>query len=146
MKAGFEIGASHTFVYRVPEDKTVPYLYREASELVDFPKVFATGFMIALMEWTCVQALAPHLEPGEGSLGVHVDVSHLAATPPGFDVTVTCTLCAIDKRRLTWSVSAHDGNDRIGAGTHARAVIDRARFDERLAAKAAARGLPDRRA
>ena len=136
MKAGFEIGARHTFVYRVPDNKTVPHIYREAPELVNFPKVFATGFMVALMEWTCVQALAPYLEPGEGSLGVHVDVSHLAATPPGFDVTVTCTLRTIDKYRLTWAVSAHDGEDLIGEGTHARAVIDRKRFDERLAAKA----------
>ena len=137
MKAGFEIGASHVLVYRVPDDKTVPHIYREAPELADFPKVFATGFMIALMEWTCVQALAPYLDPGEGSLGVHIDVSHLAATPPGFDVTVTCTLQAIDKRRLTWSVSAHDGEDLIGEGAHMRAVIDRARFDERVLAKGA---------
>ena len=49
------------------------------------PKVFATGFMIVLMEWVCTQLLAPHLDPGEGSLGVHVDVSHLAATPAGHD-------------------------------------------------------------
>lgn len=137
MKAGFEIGASHTFAYRVPDDKTVPHIYREAPELADFPKVFATGFMVALMEWACVQALAPFLEAGEGSLGVHIDVSHLAATPPGFDVTVTCVLRALDKRRLTWSVSAHDGVDLIGEGTHARAVIDRNRFDERVAEKAA---------
>ena len=79
MKPGFEIGASHTFVYRVLEDKTVPHIYREAPELADFPKVFATGFMVALMEWACVQALAPYLEPGEGSLGVRIDVGHLAA-------------------------------------------------------------------
>ncbi len=136
MKAGFEIGASHTFVYRVADDKTVPHLYCEALELVDFPRVFATGFMVALMERACVQALGPYLEPGEGSLGVHIDVSHLAATPPGFDVTVTCTLRAIDKRRLTWAVSAHDGEDLIGEGSHVRAVIERKRFDERLAAKA----------
>ena len=75
--------------------------------------------------------------PTDHTLGVHIDVSHLAATPPGFDVTVTCTLQAIDKRRLTWSVSAHDGEDLIGEGAHMRAVIDRARFDERVLAKGA---------
>ena len=47
------------------------------------PAVFATGFMVGLMEWTCIQLLAPHLDAGEGSLGAHVDVSHMAATPPG---------------------------------------------------------------
>ncbi len=135
MKPGFEIGASHTFTYRVPHDKTVQGIYRNAPEAAAFPRVFATGYMVALMEWACVLALGPYLEPGEGSLGVHIDVSHLAATPPGFDVTATCTLLAIDKRRLTWSVSAHDGQDLIGEGTHARSLILNTRFDQRLAAK-----------
>ena len=52
------------------------------------PTVFATGFMVGLMEWTCLKVLAPHLEDGEGSLGVHIDVSHIAATVPGQTVTV----------------------------------------------------------
>ena len=52
------------------------------------PKVFATGFMIVLMEWACAQLLAPHLDAGEGSVGTHVDVSHSAATLPGQTVTV----------------------------------------------------------
>ena len=59
------------------------------------PDVFATGFMVGLMEWTCVQVLEPHLDEGEGSLGVHIDVSH-AATAPGMTVTVEaeCTRSA----------------------------------------------------
>ena len=52
------------------------------------PKVFATGFMVGLFEWTCMQLLAPHLDPWEGSLGVQIDVSHEAATPPGLTITV----------------------------------------------------------
>ena len=64
------------------------------------PKVFATGFMVVLMEWTCMQLMAPHLDPGEGSLGVHVDVSHLAATPPGMTVTVDVECIAVEGQRL----------------------------------------------
>jgi fluoroacetyl-CoA thioesterase len=85
MKATLKPGLTHRFAYQVPENKTVPYTYPESPEIAAMPKVFATGFMIVLMEWTCTQLLAPHLDPGEGSLGVHVDVSHLAATPPGHD-------------------------------------------------------------
>ena len=47
------------------------------------PDVFATGFMVGLMEWTCIQLLEPHLDAGEGSLGVHIDVSHKSATHAG---------------------------------------------------------------
>ena len=83
MKATLKPGLTHRFAYKVPENKTVPYTYPEAPEIAAMPKVFATGNMIILMEWTCTQLLAPHLDPGEGSLGVHVDVSHLAATLAG---------------------------------------------------------------
>ena len=83
MKATLKPGLTHRFAYKVPENKTVPYTYPESPEIASMPKVFATGYMIVLMEWMCTQLLAPHLDPGEGSLGVHVDVSHLAATPAG---------------------------------------------------------------
>ena len=80
MKPSLKPGLKHRFSYRVPETKTVPYLYREAPQLQAMPEVFATGFMVGLMEWTCVQLLEPHLDSGEGSLGVHINVSHVAAT------------------------------------------------------------------
>jgi len=88
MKPTLKTGLTHRFAYKVPASKTVPHTYPEAPEIASMPNVFATGFMIALMEWTCMQLLAPHLDPGEGSVGVHVDVSHLAATPIGMTVTV----------------------------------------------------------
>ncbi len=83
MKASLAPGLKHRFDYTVPANKTVPFLYPEAPTFQAMPKVFATGYMVGLMEWTCIQAMEPHLDPGEGSLGVHIDVSHLAATPPG---------------------------------------------------------------
>jgi fluoroacetyl-CoA thioesterase len=88
MKPTLMAGLKHSFSYTVPAGKTVPHLYEESSELAEMPEVFATGFMVGLMEWTCVQLLRPHLDTGEGSLGVHIDVSHKAATPVGFTVTV----------------------------------------------------------
>ncbi len=101
------------------------------------PKVFATGFMIVLMEWTCTQLMAPHLDPGEGSLGVHVDVSHLAATPAGMTVTVDAECTEVTGQRVAFHVKAHDGIDLIGEGRHERFVVMWDKFNARLAAKMA---------
>jgi fluoroacetyl-CoA thioesterase len=137
MKDSLKPGLKHSFTYTVPDNKTVPHIYRESEEMQVMPKVFATGFMIALMEWTCVQALAPHLDDGEGSLGVHVDVSHSAATPAGFAVTVDVELAELDGRRASFKVRAHDGVDVIGEGRHGRFIVEWARFEARVAEKAA---------
>ena len=100
------------------------------------PQVFATGYMVGLMEWACIEAIRPHLDwPREQSLGTLVNFPHLAATPPGMTITVDVTLDRIDGRRLFFSVTAHDGIDRITQGTHERVIIDAARFNAKLAEK-----------
>ena len=98
--------------------------------------VFATPEMVRLMERAAVNALASHLAPGQQSVGVMVNVKHLAATPLGAIVTARAELIVADGRRLTFKVPAHDGNDLIGEGTHERALIDLARFEARVKAKA----------
>jgi fluoroacetyl-CoA thioesterase len=138
MKATLTRGLTHRFAYKVPESKTVPYLYPEASHFQDMPRVFATGFMVGLMEWACIQLMQPHLDPGEGSLGVHVDVSHAAATPPGLTVTVDATCTAVDGKRVSFEVKAHDGVDLIGEGRHQRVVVVWDKFNARVAQKAKA--------
>ena len=132
MKATLQRGSSHRFRYRVPKEKTVPHLYPEVADLQTMPAVFATGFMVGLMEWTCMQLLAPHLDAGEGSLGVHIDVSHTAATPPGLSVTVDAECVAVDGPRITFAVKAHDGMDAIGEGRHQRFVVAWDKFNARL--------------
>src|SRR5580658_5924135 len=102
MNATLKPGLKHRFTYKVPENKTVPYTYPESPEIASMPKVFATGFMIVLMEWVCTQLMAPYLDPGEGSLGVHVDVSHLAATLPGQTVTVDVECTEVAGPRITF--------------------------------------------
>jgi fluoroacetyl-CoA thioesterase len=99
--------------------------------------VFATPEMVRLMERAAVNALAPHLAPGQQSVGTLVNIRHLAATPLGATVTARAELVALEGRRLTFRVSAHDGTDLIGEGTHERALIDLARFETRVAAKQA---------
>jgi predicted thioesterase len=97
--------------------------------------VFATPEMVLLMERAAVAALAPRLAPGQQSVGTMVNVRHLAATPLGATVTAHAELIAVDGRRLTFRVSAHDGTELIGEGSHERAVIDLARFEAKVAAK-----------
>jgi fluoroacetyl-CoA thioesterase len=124
----------HKFL--VPASKTVPALYSEASEFLAMPEVFATGFMIGLLEWACIKCINPHLNwPSEQSVGTYVDVSHLAATPPGLEVTVTVELIEVDGKRLVFQVEAHDGIDLISKGRHERFVINREKFDAKLQAK-----------
>jgi fluoroacetyl-CoA thioesterase len=136
MKATLKPGLMHRFSYRVPQNKTVPQLYPEVADFQTMPAVFATGFMVGLMEWTCMQLMAPHLDPGEGSVGVHVDISHSATTPPGLTVTVDAECVAVDGRRLTFKVKAHDGVDPIGEGRHERYVVPWDKFNARVAEKA----------
>jgi fluoroacetyl-CoA thioesterase len=138
MKPTLKPGLTHSFSYTVPENKTVPYTYPESDIIANMPKVFATGFMIVLMKWSCTQLLAPHLDAGEGSLGTHVDVSHLATTLPGQTVTVDAELTEVKGRKLVFKVRAHDGIDLIGEGRHGRAVVTWDRFNAKVAEKAKA--------
>ena len=137
MKPSLKPGLTHRFTYTVPVTKTVPHLYEESPELSAMPEVFATGFMVGLMEWTCVQLLGPHLDPGEGSLGVHIDVSHKAATPVGFTITVDAECIEVRGPRAKFSVRAHDGIDEIGTGIHERFIVAWDRFNKSVAAKTA---------
>jgi len=137
VKPSLTTGLKHSLSYQVPPTKTVPRLYDEAPQLQSMPEVFATGFLVGLMEWTCVQLLEPHLDEGEGSLGTHIDISHKAATPVGFTVTVEAECIELRGPRAKFKVSAHDGVDEIGAGTHERFIIGWDRFNKGVAAKQA---------
>ena len=139
MKDSLKPGIEYELVYLVPESKTVPHLYPEAPEFQVMPRVFATGFMVGLMEWACLLAILPHLDwPEEQSVGTHVNLSHSAATPPGLEVRAKVKLVQVDGRRLVFEVEAHDGVDTICKGTHERFLINAAKFVERVKAKAQA--------
>ncbi|MDF1553407.1 MAG: thioesterase family protein, partial [Deferrisomatales bacterium] len=126
MKPTLRPGIEHTFTLPIDDSKTVPALYPEAAGFQTMPRVFATGYLVGFIEWTCVQALEPHLDgPNEQTVGTHIDVSHLAATPPGMDVTAKVTLVEVDGRRLVFEVEARDDSDLIASGRHERFVIRR---------------------
>jgi fluoroacetyl-CoA thioesterase len=141
MKDTLKPGLTHTFRFQIPETKTVPHLYPESGMFREMPAVLATGYMVGLLEWACIEAIRPHLDwPAEQTLGTHVNFSHEAATPPGMTVTVEVRVTAVEGRKLSFAVEAHDGSDRISTGTHERFVIDAARFNAKIAAKQAAAG------
>jgi len=136
MKERLKPGIRYTHKFVVPQSKTVPALYPESDEFVAMPEVFATGFLVGFLEWACIKAINPHLDwPQEQTVGIHIDVSHEAATPPGLEVTATVELIAVEGRKLVFSVEAHDGIDLISKGRHERFVINKEKFDARLGAK-----------
>jgi fluoroacetyl-CoA thioesterase len=133
MKDTLQPGLRYEHKFLLPATKTVPALYPESPEFQAMPEVFATGYMVGFLEWACIMCINPHLDwPQEQSLGTHIDVSHEAATPPGLEVAATVEVTAVDGRRITFAVSAHDGIDLIAQGTHERYVIDKARFDNKI--------------
>lgn len=103
------------------------------------PPVLATCFMSLALEMAAMDAIKPYLEAGEMTVGAVVNVSHTAATPEGWRVRAEAEVTAADSRRVEFKVRAFDEKDEIGGGTHTRAMVARAKFDERFAAKAAAK-------
>ena len=99
-------------------------------------EVLATPVMVALMEDAARSSVDSKLEQGQMSVGVNLNVSHLAATPVGMRVTARAELVAVEGRRLTFTVEAHDEREKIGEGTHIRAIINLDRFMDRLHEKA----------
>ena len=90
--------------------------------------VFGTPSLVALLETAAVNAVAGRLGPGETTVGTWLDVSHLAATPVGSDVSAEAELVGIEGRRLIFVVVAHDARNKIGEGRHHRMIVSRERF------------------
>jgi fluoroacetyl-CoA thioesterase len=138
MKDSLKPGLEFEFKYKVPEDKTVPHLFPDIEEGRVMPEVFATGYMVGLFEFACIKAVNPHIDwPSQQTVGISIDVNHTAATPPGFTITVKGRLDKVDGRKLSFSLEAHDGVDRISRGTHERFVIDAQKFNAAVVSKAA---------
>ena len=99
-----------------------------------FPAVLATARMVALMETAAARVLQPLLGPGELSVGVTVDITHSAPTPPGVLVTATARYTGREGMLFVFEISAHDQGGEIGRGSHKRAIVETDRL-QRTAAK-----------
>ncbi|MBT8360368.1 MAG: thioesterase family protein [Desulfobacterales bacterium] len=136
MNESLKPGLTYSYTCPVSQTKTVPHLDPEAEELQVMPEVFATGYLVGLIELTCIKAVKPYLDwPLEQTVGIHIDMSHLAATPPGLEVTTTIKLIEVEGKKLTFTVKAEDGVDLICKGKHVRFVINKEKFDLKVAEK-----------
>ncbi len=133
MKDTLKPGIEYTHKFTISKSKTVPALYPESEEFLVMPEVFATGYMVGLIEWTCIKAINPHLDwPREQTVGIHINVNHIAATPPGLEVTTKVKLIEVVGRKLVFAVEAHDGIDLISQGKHERFIIIKEKFDAKM--------------
>ena len=138
MSDGLKPGMTFEFSYEVTQERTVPHLYPDIEEATVMPRVFATGYMVGLMEFACIKFINPHIDwPRQQSVGIHINVSHTAATPPGMTVTVKGRLDEVDGRKLRFSLEAFDDRDQISSGTHDRFIIDAEKFNTSVADKKA---------
>jgi fluoroacetyl-CoA thioesterase len=127
--AGIPIGASASESVIVTRELTVAHFHP------DMPEVYGTPLMIYLMEVAAAAAIQPYLPGGWVSVGMVVDVKHLAATPVGLTVTATAKVVSIEANTVTFAIEAHDGVEKIGEGRHVRAPIHLERFIERARTK-----------
>jgi predicted thioesterase len=120
------IGLSYTATTTVNQNNTALALGSGDME------VFATPAMVALMENAAMNAVAPHLEAGQTTVGTQITTSHIKASALGATISATATLTAIDGRSLTFAITAREGDKIIGEGSHTRFIVDRERFLAKL--------------
>jgi predicted thioesterase len=125
------VGAKGTYTLRVMPS----HLANQFKDAM-LPQVFATPWMVTIMENAALNAIRDYLDPGESAVGTAVNIKHLAATPVGHQVTATAEVTKVDGRRVEFDVSARDQMEEIGTGTHERMVVDIARLNRKLASKA----------
>ena len=128
MKPSLVAGLSFAKHIVVDEQRCVSFMGRENM-------VYATPQMVSDVEYACRDFLLEHLDPGEDSVGAHVTIDHLGATPPGMEVTIEARIASVDRRRVTFEFSVKDAIEEVGRGDHVRFVVDTAKSRERIAAK-----------
>ena len=130
MKASLQPGLTLTRRITVDLQRTVGFMGEDG-------RVYATPELVRDVEQTCRAMILPHLDAGEDSVGVRVEIDHLAATPLDAWVEITATVVEVDRRRVAFTFEARDPIDLVGRGRHVRFVNEVAKSRERVAAKIA---------
>lgn len=131
MKPTLQPGLTVTTRYDIDKERTIDFMGDEL-------RVYATPWMTRDIEETCRQLAQPHLDDGEDSVGVRVEVDHLGATLLGMWVDVAITVTEVDGPRISFEAEVRDALDTVGKAKHTRFVIDTERQKSRLQKKAAA--------
>jgi predicted thioesterase len=134
MKGSLQKGLSFRKSVQVDGERCIGFMGKEGM-------VYATPRMVSDVEYTCRDFLLGHLDAGEDSVGTHVSIDHLAATPMGLEVQVRIEVVEVDRRKVTFAFSVEDPVEEVGKGIHVRFVVETAKTRERLAAKRAKAGL-----
>jgi predicted thioesterase len=134
MKNSLKAGLSFSRTIAVDEARCIGFMGKEGM-------VYATPKMVSDVEYACRDFLLEHLDAGEDSVGTHVSIDHLAATPLGLKVSVEVRVAEVDRRKVSFTFSVKDPLEEVGRGTHVRFVVETAKTRERLAAKRAKAGL-----
>ena len=134
MKNSLTAGLSFSKTILVDEGRCIGFMGKEGM-------VYATPRMVSDVEYTCRDFLLEHLDAGEDSVGAHVSIDHLAATPLGLEVSIQIRVLEIDRRKVTFEFSVRDPVEEAGRGKHVRFVVETAKTRERLAAKRKKAGL-----
>jgi fluoroacetyl-CoA thioesterase len=134
MKSTLKVELASTKRITVDEGRCIGFMGKEGM-------VYATPRMVSDVEYACRDLLLEHLDEGEDSVGAHVSIDHLAATPLGLEVTIDARIVDIDKRRVAFEFSVRDPVEECGRGRHVRFVVDKAKSFERIKAKRAKAGL-----
>ena len=130
LKPGLALKKSLT----VDESRCIGFMGKEGM-------VYATPRMVSDVEYACRDLLLAHLDAGEDSVGAHVTIDHLAATPLGLEVRIDAKVVEVDRRKIVFEFSVHDPIEQCGRGRHVRFVVETVKSRERLAAKRAKAGL-----
>jgi predicted thioesterase len=130
VKASLAEGLAFSKQVLVDEERCIAFMGRENM-------VYATPRMVSDVEYACRDFLLGHLDTGEDSVGAHVSIDHLGATPPGVAVIIEARIAKLEKRRVTFEYTVKDPLEEVGRGIHVRFVVDTAKSRERIAAKRA---------
>jgi fluoroacetyl-CoA thioesterase len=128
MQQSLETGLTTTARVSVDEPRTISFMGDEG-------RVYATPELVRDIENTCRDLLLEHIDAGEDSVGTHVDIAHIAATPMGTWVDLTVTVTAAEGRSISFDIKAHDSVEQVCRGTHSRFVVDVAKTISRLQGK-----------
>src|SRR5688572_10745380 len=126
LKPGLELSKAVT----VDDSRCIGFMGKEGM-------VYATPRMVSDVEYACRDFLLEHLDAGEDSVGAHVSIDHLAATPPGLEVTIEALVVKVEGRRVSFEFKVRDPLEECGRGVHVRFVVDGEKTRQRLAAKRA---------
>jgi fluoroacetyl-CoA thioesterase len=135
VKSTLAPGISYRLQTRVNRHQLVPALFPDSPPIAAMPRVLATAWLVALMEHACILALEPHLDAGEASVGISIDLKHFAPSPEATGIAIDVECIEAQKRRSVWSILARDEVEEIGRARHERMVVESVRFADSLAAK-----------